>query len=267
LKSCRARIDPAEHGLPASRRKPRAGLRREDAAALSGVSTSWYTWLEQGRSMRVSDDVLDRVASTLRMSEDERIYLFSLVQHRAPRMRQELPREVPVGMQRMLDALYVPALAMTLYWDVMAWNRMNALIFCDYAAFPETERNMLEGLLTRPMPHLTPAELESTARHMIGRLRFDYSRHADDPRCNRLVRRLEETSPMFRRMWRLPDFNLRNYGAHAMNHPKYGPLVFDQSSSVPDGYPYVRIILCTPFDAGTRLALERISASAEFNAG
>jgi hypothetical protein len=217
--------------------------------------------------MRVSDDVLDRVASTLRMSEDERIYLFSLVQHRAPRMRQEAPREVPAELQRMLNALHVPALAMSLFWDVMAWNRMNSLIFCDYGAFPETERNLLEGLLTRPMPHLTPAELESTARHMIGRLRFDYSRHADDPRCNRLVRRLEENSPMFRRIWRLPDFNLRNYGTHTITHPVYGHLVFDQASSVPDGYPYVRIIVCTPFDTATKQALERISASAQFNGG
>jgi transcriptional regulator with XRE-family HTH domain len=243
-----------------SQRKRTAGLRREDAAALSGVSTSWYTWLEQGRAMRVSDDVLDRVSNTLRMSEDERIYLFSLVQHRAPRMRHEVPQEVPAEIQRMLDTLNIPALAMSMFWDVLAWNRLNTLVFFDYATLPKTERNLLEGLLTRPMPHLTAAELESTARHMIGRLRYDYSRHSDDPGCNRLIRRLEEISPMFRRIWRLPDFNLRPYGLHAITHPVYGKMVFDQGSCVPDGYPYIRIILCTPFDAETQLTLERISA-------
>jgi len=67
LKRCRTRLDPAELGLPQPRRKRTEGLRREDVAALSGVSVSWYTWLEQGRDMRVSDDVLERLCHTLRL--------------------------------------------------------------------------------------------------------------------------------------------------------------------------------------------------------
>src|SRR5690348_7959068 len=81
LRSCRARIKPSDLGLPVPQRKRTDGLRREDVAALSGVSVSWYTWLEQGRDMRVSDDVLERICQTFRLSEDERVYLFSLVQH------------------------------------------------------------------------------------------------------------------------------------------------------------------------------------------
>ncbi len=82
-------MNPDDLGLPQGKRKRTAGLRREDVAALSGVSASWYTWLEQGRDMRVSDDMLERLCQTLRLSEDERVYLFSLVQHRTPRMRRE----------------------------------------------------------------------------------------------------------------------------------------------------------------------------------
>src|ERR1700742_2979427 len=70
LRRCRTRMDPAELGLPPAKRKRTAGLRREDVAALSGVSASWYTWLEQGREMRVSDEVLERLCLTLRLSED-----------------------------------------------------------------------------------------------------------------------------------------------------------------------------------------------------
>src|SRR4029453_18244748 len=85
LRLCRARIKPADVGLPQARLTRSGGLRREDVGAISGVSASWYTWLEQGRDMRVSDDVLERLSQTLKLSEDERIYLFSLVQRRLPR--------------------------------------------------------------------------------------------------------------------------------------------------------------------------------------
>jgi hypothetical protein len=86
LRSCRARIEPADVGLrgPCKRRSP--GLRREDVAALAGVSVTWYTWLEQGRDINVSADVLERIAASLRLSHDEREFLFSLVHGRpAPR--------------------------------------------------------------------------------------------------------------------------------------------------------------------------------------
>jgi hypothetical protein len=82
LRSCRARIKPSDLGLPEPQRRRTEGLRREDVAALSGVSVAWYTWLEQGRQMRVSDEVLERICHTFRLSEDERVYLFSLVQRR-----------------------------------------------------------------------------------------------------------------------------------------------------------------------------------------
>jgi len=68
LRSCRARIKPSDLGLPVPQRKRTDGLRREDVAALSGVSVSWYTWLEQGREMRVSDEVLERICQTFRLS-------------------------------------------------------------------------------------------------------------------------------------------------------------------------------------------------------
>src|SRR5215470_10322862 len=69
LRSCRARMKPSDLGLPVPQRKRTDGLRREDVAALSGVSVSWYTWLEQGREMRVSDEVLERICQTFRLSE------------------------------------------------------------------------------------------------------------------------------------------------------------------------------------------------------
>ncbi|MEJ0038915.1 MAG: helix-turn-helix transcriptional regulator [Gammaproteobacteria bacterium] len=258
LRRCRARIDPAELGLPRSRIRRTEGLRREDVASLSGVSACWYAWLEQGRDMRVSDDVLERLSHTLRLSEDERVYLFSLVQHRAPRVRDDTHEEAPADVVRLLNALSVPAIAMNLRWDVLAWNRLNSKIYRDYGSLPLEDRNLLEILLANPVRHLDPKALESTARKLVARLRFDYSKHADDPRFEALIGRLSNRSPLFRRLWRMPEFTLRPFGIHRFTHPKWGELAFEHTSCTPDGYPHIRIVICTPENAAAHAAIARI---------
>ncbi len=261
LKRCRTRMDPAELGLPQPRRKRTEGLRREDVAALSGVSVSWYTWLEQGRDMRVSDDVLERLCHTLRLSEDERVYLFSLVQHRVPRAPRHAPPEAPPEIVRMINGLNVPAIIMNLRWDVLAWNRLNTLIYRDYNNMPAGERNLLEILLSRKTSHLSPADLESTARRLIARLRFDYSKNDDDPRFEALIRRLDASSPVFRRIWRIPEFSLRAFGVYRFKHPRYGELAFEHTSNVPDGHPHIRVVICMPDNAAAKKAVAQAATA------
>jgi len=261
LKRCRTRLDPAELGLPQPRRKRTEGLRREDVAALSGVSVSWYTWLEQGRDMRVSDDVLERLCHTLRLSEDERVYLFSLVQHRVPRAPRHAPPEAPAEIVRLINGLNVPAIIMNLRWDVLAWNRLNTLIYRDYNNMPACERNLLEILLSRKASHLSPADLESTARRLIARLRFDYSKSDDDPRFEALIRRLDASSPVFRRIWRIPEFSLRAFGVYRFKHPRFGELAFEHTSSVPDGHPHIRVVICMPDNAAAKKAVAQAATA------
>jgi transcriptional regulator with XRE-family HTH domain len=260
LRQCRARIDPSELGLPQSRVKRTAGLRREDVAALSGVSACWYAWLEQGRDIRVSDEVLERLCQTLRLSEDERVYLFSLVQHRAPRARRDAREEAPAEVVRLVNGLRVPAIAMNLRWDVLAWNPLNSVIYRDYGALPPSERNLLEILVARPVHHISPAVLEKTARRLIARLRFDYSKNADDPKFEALIHRLNTISPLFRRIWRIPEFTLRGFGTHRFNHPKYGEVAFEHTSCVPDGFPNIRIVMCIPENAAAKAAIAQAEA-------
>jgi transcriptional regulator with XRE-family HTH domain len=255
LRACRARLTPADVGLPMSRLTRGGGLRREDVAAISGVSASWYTWLEQGRDMRVSDEVLERLSETLKLSEDERIYLFSLVQGRPPRLRNVARMEAPPDITRMIDSLTVPAIVMNLRWDVLAWNRINSLIYRDYGTRAPNDRNLLEILLTRPVHHLSREQLEIAAARMVARLRFDYSRCADDPRFESLVRRLNTVSPLFARLWRRPEFSLRAHGVHRFRHPQYGELAFEHTSCVPDGHPGVRVLIGAPANAAAGRAL------------
>ena len=155
LRRCRSRIKPEDVGLPQHRRARIGGLRREDVAALASVSVSWYTWLEQGRDIRVSDDVLERLSQTFRLTEDERTYLFSLVQQRPPRAQGERSPTAPPDVVRMLQSMNMPAIAMNMRWDVLAWNELNTAIYRDYGALPVGERNLLEILLTKPVRHMS----------------------------------------------------------------------------------------------------------------
>jgi transcriptional regulator with XRE-family HTH domain len=260
LRRCRARVTPEAVGLSAGRNARTGGLRREDVAALSGVSISWYTWLEQGRDMRVSDEVLERIATTLQLSADERTYLFSLVQHRMPRAPADTELEAPPDVMRMLHSIAVPAIAMNLRWDILAWNSLNTVFYRDYGAMPASERNLLEILLLRPVSHMNTTQLEVAAQRLVARLRYDYSKHPDDPRFETLVRRLRANSPLFNRVWRMPDFTLRAYGVHAFTHARFGALSFEHTSYVPDGHLNVRVVICTPENPATKAAVAQVTA-------
>ena len=263
LRSCRARIKPADLGLPAPQRKRTEGLRREDVAALSGVSVAWYTWLEQGREMRVSDEVLERICHTFRLTDDERSYLFTLVQHRPPRLQNETGAEAPPELVRALEAVGVPALLLNLRWDVLAWNRLNALFFRDYSDVPAGERNLAELLFTRPSYYKDPADFDDMARRVLAKLRVDYSNSDSDPKFEALVRRLETHSPTFRRMWRTPEINVKSYGIHRFLHDRMGEVAFENTSYQPAGHPALRVVLCAPADERTRRLVAEAGQAAQ----
>jgi transcriptional regulator with XRE-family HTH domain len=260
LRLCRSRIKPEDVGLAAGRRTRTGGLRREDVAALSGVSVSWYTWLEQGRDIRVSDEVLERICQTFRLTEDERTYLFSLVQHRMPRVHTASRPEAPPDLVRMLHMVGVPAIAMDLRWDILAWNALNAAIYRDYATVPAGERNLLELLFTRPIRNMTTLQQEGMAHRLCARVRYDYSQTPDDPKFEAMVRRLCANSPLFNRFWRGSDFTLRSYGLHHFNHPRFGQVSFEHTSYAPDGHQNIRVVLCSPENAAARKAVAQVLA-------
>ena len=159
----------------------------------------------------------------------------------------------------MINGVTAPAVVTNLRWDVLAWNRLNSLIFRDYGASPPSERNLVETLFTRPSYYEDPKEFENMARRVLAKLRVDYSKSGDDPRFEALIRRLDTLSPVFRRVWRTPEINVRSYGIHRFRHPLYGDLAFEHTSYVPEGHPTVRVVLCTPDDAATRQVVARVN--------
>lgn len=263
LKGCRARLTPTQVGLPDTSRRRTPGLRREDVAALAGVSVTWYTWLEQGRDIQVSADVLERIASTLRMSPDEREYLFALVQHRPAPPTPARTDTVSPTIQRMLDALAVPAIVLTARWDVIAWNELALKVIRDYVAVPAERRNLLRILLVDDELYRSDPELyEATARRILAKFRVDYSQAPGDPAFEELIADLSASCPIFDRLWGLAEV----VGTHEaiVTHPREG-LVFEHSSYVPEGSLKQRLIIFTPCNEASTARVSE--ALAEIRAG
>src|SRR5262245_44830567 len=260
LKGCRARLSPGQVGLPDTNRRRTPGLRREDVAALAGVSVTWYTWLEQGRRIQVSADVLERICSTLRMSADEREYLFALVQHRpAPRVPLR-PDEVSPAITRMLTALAVPAIVMTARWDVIAWNRLASMVFRDYDKLPPERRNLLRILLVDDESYQgDAAAYEAMARRILSKFRVDYSQVPGDPAFDELIAELSARCPIFRKLWSSPEVIGRSEAV--AYHPRFGGMTFEHSSYVPEGSPMMRLVIFVPHDEASQQKVRALIAA------
>lgn len=260
LKGCRARLSPTQVGLPDTNRRRTPGLRREDVAALAGVSVTWYTWLEQGRRIQVSADVLERICSTLRMSADEREYLFALVQHRpAPRVPLRADEMSPT-IARMLVALPLPAIVMTARWDVIAWNRLASTVFRDYDKLPPERRNLLRILLVDDDTYQgDPAAYEAMARRILSKFRVDYSQVPGDPAFDELIAELAARCPIFRRLWSSPEVIGRSEAV--AYHPRFGGMTFEHSSYVPEGSPMLRLVIFVPHDEPSQEKIRALIAA------
>ncbi len=259
LKNCRARVSPSEAGLPEPDRRRTAGLRREDVAALAGVSVTWYTWLEQGRDVHVSANVLERISSTLRLSDDERDYLFTLAQNRPPPLASSKIDEAGPAIRRMIDALSVPALVISMRWDAVAWNKAYAKAIRDFSALAPDQRNLARMLFTSPEYRVDENEYDAMVHRVVAKVRVDYSQAGGDPAFEALIEELNEISPSFRRAWRDTDVTGRSYGINIVRHPTLGKIAFEHTSYVPEGHPTLRLVVYIPQDAEIAEKISRMA--------
>jgi transcriptional regulator with XRE-family HTH domain len=248
LRSCRARREPASMGLtPAARRRSK-GLRREDVAALAGLSATWYTWLEQGRNVHPSEQILERLSAALGLSAAERDYLFMLAQRRLPPLAASLGEPLRPAVQRMLDIINLPALVHTRRWDVVAWNPVWSRCFPDFGARPTGSRNLLRILLTESDFQRNPGEQEEIARRILPTVRLDYSQAGDDPAFNALLAQLSAECPVFDRLWHSPEISHFQEGVYTLTYPGVGPIAFEHTAYTVASDPNLRLLMFSPAD-------------------
>jgi transcriptional regulator with XRE-family HTH domain len=249
LKSCRARREPGSVGLaPAARRRSK-GLRREDVAALAGLSATWYTWLEQGRNVHPSEQILERLSSALGLSGAERDYLFMLAQRRPPPLIPGRLEPLRPAVQRMLDMINLPALIHTRRWDVLAWNGIWTRCFPDFGERPPGGRNLLRILLTDADFQRSPGEQEEIARRILPTVRLDYSQAGDDPAFDALIEELSAACPIFDRLWHSPEISHFPEGIYTASYPGIGSIAFEHTAYSVASNPALRLLLFSPAEA------------------
>jgi transcriptional regulator with XRE-family HTH domain len=238
LRVMRARMRPEAAGLPTTttlRRVP--GLRREEIAQLAGVSTDYYTRLEQGRQIRPSQAVVDAVARALQLDVTERAHMLDLLHNCPSSSKSPSPvQRVRPGLWQLLDAIGdTPALVLGRRTDVLSSNRMANLLFTDFSHLPAGERNLTRWIILEPGAQDLFPDWKTVAAEAVGALRVDVGRHPNDPQTNQLVGELAVTSEHFRKWWAGHHVTMRSFGTVRLHNPTVGDLALDfETLALPD---------------------------------
>jgi transcriptional regulator with XRE-family HTH domain len=261
LRARRNHLVRADVGVPPITGRTTVGLRREEVAYLAGVSITWYTWLEQGRDVTPSRQVLDSLAKTLRLSHAEHVYLLALAGYGAPHPT-EGPNSgtVPADVQRLLDALEdYPALAIAPNWTVLAWNAAYAAVYPNMATVEVADRNFLWLLFTDPYLRALMPDWELTGVYNVASFRAEAGTRLDDPPFADLVSRLQETSEAFRTAWDSFGIGTLRSRVRHFRHPDVGDLHMEQHILTPSDHPQLRLVTFIPVPAsGTAARLLRL---------
>ena len=266
LRSRRARIRPEEVGLPRGSRRRTPGLRREEVAALAGISTEWYTWLEQGRDVRPSRAVLQGIAAALRLEPEETAHLLTLAGYHRDGTQNgpAAPASISPPLQRLLDELEpCPAWVFGERWDILGWNRGATIIWGDLAALEGLERNAIYQVFTNPGLRRMLVDWETHARDLVAKFRHVHARHVDDAWFNELVHVLRQRSVEFAAFWNAHDVQLPGTGVKTYDHPEAGRLTFDylHLDVSDERFGALHLVVYVPVPGtGTRGKVERLVA-------
>jgi transcriptional regulator with XRE-family HTH domain len=261
LRSRRERVRPEQVGLPPMRRRRTPGLRREEVAQLAGVGVTWYTWLEQGRDINPSAQVLDAIARTLQFDAHEHSHLFTLAGATTTTIADQCLHIHPTA-QPLIDQLEpFPAVVVNARLDLLAFNRVYASFFDDLDTIPIEDRNVLWLAFTHPRWREVIVDWDDVSGRLVAEYRALMAEHLDDPAWKALVARLHRASAEFTALWERHDvLGLESRRKRAL-HPAAGLLLLDYTNLWLNPSLGVRIIAFSPSDDRTRRRLERFHQS------
>lgn len=262
LRIRRNQLSPTDMGLPHTARRKTAGLRREEVAHLAGVGVTWYTWLEQGRDIHVSTQVLDSLAQTLKLTPAEKAHLFLLagqISSSYPVPQQEY---VSPFLHRFLESIGTnPAYITGRRWDVLAWNRAACQLIADFAAMPLEERNIMHLIFTNKEYRHRIADWESVAQRALAQFRANSSWYHDDAQLSSLIMDLQQRSSEFARWWSHHEVQIRQDGHKEFFHPFAGSLMFEHSTFQIENSPGLQMVVYLPACEDTARKLEQLTTA------
>ena len=227
IRSHRERLTPEQAGLPSGSRRRAKGLRREEVATLCGISPTWLTWIEQGRTQSVSATTLAALAAALQLTRAQTDYLFNLAGQKNP--DEGLAAANPEAEQMLAQAtsqIASPAYVLDAIWQIPAWNTQASELFCGWLD-QDGEKNLLHFMFSHPLATQLVDDWPTRARRMVAEFRAETSTRQDDA-ANVLVSQLREQSRAFDELWRQQDVQGREGGERVFNHTIQGRLSYQQ---------------------------------------
>ena len=229
IRTRRERLRPEQVGLTSGFRRRAKGLRREELAGLSGISPTWLTWIEQGRTESVSTGTIARIAGALRLSKAERSYLFELAGMRDPE-KSNLISEPYSGdvLTRAVRKIQAPAYVLDHAWNAIAWNRHAARLFTEWLGRPSGERNLLRYMFLNPQARSFIIDWPARGQRLVAEFRGDCRAILETPEIARYVEKLRRESPEFESCWIAQNVREREGGERSFFHPKEGRITLQQ---------------------------------------
>ncbi len=248
LRSRRERIEPESVGLPAGRRRRTTGLRREEVAVLAGLSPTWYTYLEQGRDIHPSHEVLDSLARMLQLNDDERSYIYMLAYGQRPPKDSLLREPAAEALLWQIAQGYNanPVFVANQIADVLAWNDAATEWYTDFAKLSDEHRNTVWWTLMEPEARERLVMWEEEARDVVGRLRTVSAARPGDRRLAQLIAELKSACPEMRKWW--SDHEIRSQAPRVrwLRHPQLGVQAMNLVVAYPAGLDGIGIAFHLP---------------------
>lgn len=243
LRVKRENTSPEMLGIPVLSRRRTKGLRREEVAQMSGISTTWYTWLEQGREITVSAQTLSGIANALRLKPAEREYLFLLAHKSDP-----LSEQVPAVEQTILETVHhvcEPCYLLDLTWQVLAWNRGAEALFTGWLDV-EAAPNMMQFMFRHPLARTLVDNWEARARRIVAELRSDAIHYPNDTTLNAFVQQMIDSNRDFRDFWSQQQVIVREGGERVFHHAEKGDMTYRQLSWQLTSNRALKLIMLVP---------------------
>jgi transcriptional regulator with XRE-family HTH domain len=259
LRSRRERISPQQIGLTGSGRRRTPGLRREELAQIAGVGVTWYTWLEQGRDINVSAQVIEAVCRALLLDVAERAHVMTLAgldDHYIAKECSSLDPSVQVTLDQLLP---FPASVVNARFDLLAYNRTYGRMISDMGEVPVEERNTLWLCFTHPAWRANVVDWDGAVTHMVAEYRLNMADHVGEPAWKDFVRRLSDASPEFVDLWERRDVSGVANRTKLFMNPHVGLLRLEHTSYWTGPRTGTRMIVYTPLDEEARRRLEKLA--------
>lgn len=259
LRRRREAIRPEQVGLPVGGRRRTPGLRREEVAQIAGVGVTWYTWLEQAREIRVSENVLDALSRALLLDSHERAHLFNLAGAPSAVVTAESDTLDPaVGILLERFGTY-PAAVVNSRSDILAYNSAYGALIGDIASVPFDRRNLVWLMFTSAPFRTLLVDWEHAARRVVASLRASYADHMSEPVWRSMIKRLQDASPTFYEYWQEHRVGGPENVVKQFRHPQLGLLRFNATHMWLTQRVGNRMMVYTPTDAETHAAVVRLA--------